>query len=74
MENIETTERPGMAKTALTYGILIGILLIVIQLVFYFAGGLTSMYSAYVSYAVLLGGIILATKAWRDEVRGGYIS
>ncbi len=74
METIENNSQPGMLKTALTYGMLIGILLIVIQLVFYFAGGLTSMYSAYISYAVLLGGIILATKAWRDEVRGGFIS
>ncbi len=74
MENMEDTPRPGMAKTAITYGLLIGVLLIVIQLVFYFAGIMTSMYSAWISYAVILGGIILATKAYRDEVRGGFIS
>ncbi|MBW6498839.1 MAG: DUF4199 domain-containing protein [Bacteroidales bacterium] len=74
MENMEDTPRPGMAKTAITYGLLIGVLLIVIQLVFYFAGIMTSMYSAWISYAVILGGILLATKAYRDEVRGGFIS
>lgn len=74
MENNETLARPGMTKTALTYGLLIGVLLIVIHLVFYFAGAMTSQYMAYVYYAVMLTGIILATKAWRDEVMGGYIS
>ena len=75
MNNTEIlAPRPGMAKTALTYGLLIGILVIAISLVFYFSGNLASNFSAYISYAVLLGGIILATKAWRDEVKGGYIS
>jgi hypothetical protein len=74
MENIETTSSPGMAKTALTYGLLIGILLIVIQLVFYFAGIMTSKYSGWISYVVIMGGIFLATKAWRDEGKGGYIT
>jgi hypothetical protein len=73
MENNETTARPGMFKSALTYGLLIGILLIVIHLVFYFAGAMTSKYMAYLYYAVMLAAIILATKAWRDEVMGGYI-
>jgi hypothetical protein len=75
MNNTEMmAPRPSMAKTALTYGLLIGILIIAISLVFYFSGNLTSNFSAYISYAVILAGIILATKAWRDEVMGGYIS
>lgn len=74
MENNETIERPGMMKTALTYGLLIGVLMLVIHLVFYFAGAIASMYMAYIYYAVMLAGIVLATKAWRDEVMGGYIS
>jgi len=74
MENTEMVQRPGMVKTALIYGLLIGVLLILIQLVFYLSGGLTNIQATYVSYAVMLGGIILATKARRNQDLGGYIT
>jgi hypothetical protein len=74
MENTEMAQRPGMGKTALTYGLLIGILVVVTQLAFYFSGLLTSKYAGWISYVVILGGILLATKAFRDEVRGGFVS
>ena len=74
MENTEITDRPGMAKYALTYGLLTGVLLIVIHLVFYLTGDIASKYIAYIYYAVILAAILIASKAWRDEVMGGYIT
>lgn len=73
MENFENNQSTGMAKTALTYGIVIGIMLILIQLVFYFAHNITSPLSSILSYVIMLGGIVVVVRYRRDNDLGGYI-
>ncbi len=73
MENFETNIRPGVAKTALTYGFVIGLVLILIQVVFYFAGNITSPLGTVLSYAIMLGGVVVVVRSRRDQDLGGFI-
>ncbi|HSV87737.1 MAG TPA: DUF4199 domain-containing protein [Bacteroidales bacterium] len=74
MENQEISSNPGMAKTALVYGLIIGVFLIMASMGFYLAGAITSPIASYLSLLAVLVGIILATLSWRKEGMGGYIS
>lgn len=74
MENAVLNSRPTMVKTSITYGLLIGVLLILILLIFYLLGEMTNVWATYVSYAVMFGGIILVTLARRNEELGGFIT
>jgi len=74
MENAVLNSQPNMVKTSITYGLLIGVLLILILFVFYLFGEITNVWASYVSYAVMFGGIILATRARRNEELGGFIT
>jgi hypothetical protein len=74
MENQEISSNQGMAKPALTYGLLIGVVLTMVSMGFYLAEAMTSPFASYTAYFAMLVGIILATLSWRKEVMNGYIS
>jgi len=74
MEHLENSSKQGMAKPALTYGLLIGVVLVMISMGFYLAGAITSQFSSYAGLLAILVGIVLATLSWRKEIMGGYIS
>ncbi len=74
MEQMEENVQTPMAKPALYYGFLTGIAMILLTLIIYFANLSTAKWVAYIGYFILLSGIILGTKAFRDEFRGGFIS
>lgn len=77
MENNEHLSGNGkkpMFKPAFTYGLLTAVGLIALSLIIYFAGLMEASWLNYVSYLILLVGILLGTKAFRDEFRGGFIS
>ncbi|MCF8368595.1 MAG: DUF4199 domain-containing protein [Bacteroidales bacterium] len=61
-------------KHALLYGAYIGIALIILSLIFYLLDLYTEKWISYLSYAVLLGGIILASVNYRNKYLDGYIS
>ncbi|HSV77554.1 MAG TPA: DUF4199 domain-containing protein [Bacteroidales bacterium] len=73
MENQEISCNQGMAKPALTYGLLIGVVLTMVSMGFYLAEAMTNPFASYTAYFVMLVGIVLATLSWRKEFMGGYI-
>lgn len=61
-------------KTAMNYGLITAIAMIVYSLILYLAGVDTNPVLPYFSYVILIIGIFLASKSYRDNIRGGYIS
>ena len=61
-------------KFALTYGLYIGAGLIVLTLIFYLIDLHTEKWTSYISYVILLLGILLAQMHYRDKHLDGYIT
>ncbi len=61
-------------KFALTYGLYIGVALIVLSLIFYLIDLHTEKWTSYISYVILLLGILLAQMHYRDKHLDGYIT
>ncbi len=60
-------------KHAMTYGAIIGLILVVYSVLLYLTGLTFNKGMGLIQYIVLIGGIYLGTKAYRDKVLGGYI-
>lgn len=70
----EAQQSKGMGMVAFQYGVLTAIALIALTLFIYFADMLTVKWVSWIGYGILLAGIFLATKAYRDEHKGGFIA
>lgn len=67
-------EKPSKLKSALNFGAVVGLILMVISLVTYVFGMYENKALGYLSYAVLIGGIVIGIRKYRDEVNDGFIS
>jgi len=56
------------------YGIYLGIAFIILSLLFYVFDLYTASWTSYITYAVLLGGIIISAISYRDKHLNGYIT
>ena len=61
-------------KHALIYGSYITVVLIVLSLTFYVLDLLGQNWTGYISYTVLLFGVVLASYHYRDKYLGGFIT
>lgn len=61
-------------KHALIYGAYVTIVLIVLSLAFYVLDLIGQTWTGYISYTVLLLGVILSSYHYRDKYLGGYIT
>jgi hypothetical protein len=76
-ETIEMTPEPQaapMARPAFYYGLLTAIALMLLTLLIYFANLMEAKWVGWIGYLLLLAGILIGTKAFRDEYRGGFLS
>lgn len=67
-------KKPTMFQTTLTWGLITGFAGVVYSLILYFTDMITNQGLGYVGYVILLVGIYLGTKAYRDQSLDGYIS
>jgi hypothetical protein len=63
-----------VARHSFMYGIYISVMLIIVSLAVYVLELYGQSWTAYVSYAILLGGVILASWHYRDKRMGGFIT
>ena len=61
-------------KHAIMYGIYLGVALIVLSLLFYVFDLYTANWTSYITYALLLGGIVISAISYRDKHLNGYIT
>jgi hypothetical protein len=66
--------KPSLFQHTMTWGAITGIILIVFSLVLYLAHQSANQALAYLSYVLLIAGIIIGSIAYRDKVLGGFIS
>lgn len=74
MENTEQPKKASLAAASFTYGLLTAIGLILITLLTYLFNLTEVRWISYLSFVVLIAGIILGTIKFRDDDLGGFIS
>jgi len=65
---------PSKIKSALNSGAMVGMGLMLLALITYVFEIYEQQWFGYLSWLVLVGGIVVGTKKYRDESLGGYIS
>lgn len=71
---MENNSKSSMSQTALMWGAITGLIGIVYTLILYYADLMTNKPASIASYVILIAGIYLGTKTYRDQSLGGYIS
>lgn len=66
--------KSGLLKHAMTYGAIIGLILVVYSVVLYISGLTFNKGLGFIQYAVLIAGLYIGTKAFRDKALGGFIT
>ncbi|MBP1668139.1 MAG: hypothetical protein H6Q21_505 [Bacteroidetes bacterium] len=66
--------KPSLFQHTMTWGAITGIILIVFSLVLYLVHQSANQALGYLSYVLLIAGIIIGSIAYRDKVLGGFIS
>lgn len=67
-------KKSGLLKFALTYGLIIGLALVVYAVILYIADAYFNKALSFVRYIILIAGIVMAVIAFRDKAQGGYIT
>jgi hypothetical protein len=67
-------KKPSMIQHTMTWGAIIGIIMIVYSLVLYLAHQTYNQVLGYLSYVLLIAGILVGSIAYRDKILGGFIS
>lgn len=68
------TSQKSVGSQAINYGIITGLVMVLYALIIYIFDATTNQYLGYGSYVILLIGIILATKTYRDKENDGYLN
>lgn len=66
-------QQKTISNQALNFGIVTGLVMIVFTVILYLFNATAEPYAGYGNYIILLIGIILATKIYRDKEAGGYL-
>lgn len=62
------------SKTAMTYGIYLGLISILYSVILYVTGQTGNQTLGYVGYIFIIGIVIWALITYRDKINGGYMS
>lgn len=63
-------EKPGLWKSAMSYGLYYAIISIVITIVFYATGNMTSKVSQWLGIAIMIAAVVLIQLAYRKQLGG----
>ncbi|MFP4619826.1 MAG: DUF4199 domain-containing protein [Bacteroidales bacterium] len=63
-------------KSTMTFGFITGMVLIVYTLLLYATNNLirSNLFLSILNYVILIAGIVMGTRSYRDQILGGYIS
>jgi len=71
---MEEQKEASMVQSTFNYGIMLGLAMAIFYILIWMVDMLLESYMGYVNYAILLAGIILSTKAYRDIIPGRMMS
>jgi len=72
--NETPTQKPSNVNVALINGLYLGAVLIVYSLVLYLLGTPRDNWLQYISYLIMIVGVVLALKQWRDKYNNGFLN
>ncbi len=72
--NEPTLQKSSNVNVALINGLYIGAVLIVFSLILYLLGTPRDNWLQYISYIIMLVGVVMAIKQWRDKYNNGFIT
>jgi len=67
-------QKPSLMKSSLYWGVILGIALIIYSMLMWFLDLSLEKWVSWVSYIIMIGGIILGTKNYRDNSLNGSIT
>lgn len=71
---MEENQKPSLLKSTMNYGAMLGLSLIIFSLLLWMFDATTNRALAFVNYIIIIAGIVLATKTFRDQEQGGFIT
>ena len=74
MEQSAEKKEQGVLKPAMNHGFLIGGAVVLFSLILYLLNQYFSTWGSWVSFVIIVGGLIYAQINYRNEYLGGYIS
>lgn len=67
---MEQENNPNLMKSTMTSGAILGVALVIFSLILYMTGLIFSKGLNYISWLILVGGIVLGMKSYRDQQQG----
>jgi hypothetical protein len=71
---MENKIEPSLVKSSMNYGALLGLALVIYSLILWMLDLSTSRSLGYVSYLIIIAGLFLGMKMFRDQESGGFIT
>ena len=73
-DKMEENKQPSLLKSTMNYGAMLGIILIIYTLLTWMLDIMNNEYLRYITFIIVIAGIVLATKTFRDQEQGGAIT
>ncbi len=71
---MENQPQPNLLKSTLNYGGLLGLILVVFSMILWMLNLSLNKSLGYLSYIIIIAGLFIFLKLFRDQEMGGYIS
>ncbi len=71
---MEEQREVSILKSTFNYGVTLGLVFVIYQTIMWMLGLTIENITGYIGYLILIAGIVLATKAFRDNELGGFIT
>ncbi len=71
---MEENQQPSLLKCTMNYGAMLGLALIIYSLLLWMFDASTNQYLGYISFIITITGIVIATRTYRDQEQGGFIT
>ncbi len=71
---MEENKQPALIKSTMNYGAMLGLALVIYTILLWMMDALARTGLASVSYIIMIAGIVFATKTFRDQEQGGFIT
>jgi hypothetical protein len=73
-ENTIMDQKPSNFKVALNHGLFLGVALVLFSLLMYVIGVAMDSKIQWISYVIMIAGLVLAIKQWRDKYNNGFLT
>jgi len=73
-QNIEVKKKVSVARNAVNYGVLLGIVLIIADLLFYMLNISKESNLRYLNFVLIIAGLTVGILNYRNQINGGFIS